>query len=1530
MKHIKPMLKYILTLTILLAISFYCKAELEAPKIVPPMPTITYNNCGMAVVSYLPSQLPVETGCAPISIMDCRIRFFLQSVLNPLDSLSYYDSNTLNFTIPPGNYLIAVKYLGLNVYGSNKIYFSINPPVASPSCPFIDLPNNVKNKKDYFGGKDNYTATPGNGANTLRWYKGQFNSGFLYEGLEFKPSSFYQTLWVASHNSTTGNQSLRVQVYTDFDKDKMFKIYPRISGIKNLEQIMDLNWNEAIRQKSYLDNANRPYQIIDIGITPNWANLITPILYDNDGNSPKNYLPYSKIGEPQMNRYVLTEQHAFYNSPPAGISLTSFPFSETVYEKSSLNRPLEQSAPGDAWKMGAGHTSKNEYIANIASEVRWFKETAINSNLFIASTFYPENTLNKLQSTDENGNRTINFTDLAGKKICDKQEVETNVWLSTYYIYNSMNQLKYILQPAGFKKMVVANNYDIATQLIDFCFQYTYDERGRVIVKKVPGGGLDVFIYDKADRIRFSQNAVLKETNKWMYYKYDVQGRVVSTGIHTNGAPSVALQSYVNSATVHFEKRTDAGYSNLTLPISNFVELTTNYYDDYNFENTITHPSFTPRNEHVASARVFGMLTRTSSRLLKSDGGYSTELYNTYFWYDEEGRPIQTMKEYPNSRSMLTQTNFSFTGLPTVIVKTLKRFGSTLITTKDSLGYDHADRLLDIYFTVNNDNEMHIVNNKYNELGQLMQKFIHYDWMWSDEAYLQTIDYRYNTRGWLTKINNSTLTQDPDNASNRDAFGEELFYDNANFQTATGSDAITAKPQYNGNIAMVQWANKAPNSEALSVSRNTYVYDYDKANRLKSAKSGFENLPQVYNPYITGIFNEEQTFDDNGNILTIKRNNTFGLMDDLTLTYSGNRIQSVNDAILANSFDNDFEDNGSNLATEYMYDLGGNLKEDNNKALKFNYNFLNLPSKMFKSSGTSNDTVKYLYDVAGTRLQKITQNGMHEYIEGFEFDNNLFQFGPTAEGRFRNKKSNALNPQQFVFDYDIKDHLGNVRVILTNEFLNTTVIATEEEPNNTTEMALFLNIQSSRGDKDEQAPSDTTYFPDDKVSELDGVLTNSIGFARTFEMNAGDIVDFSVKYFQEVEPLYNKTNTLISGILGQLKDVFFINNPNFDLLNWEEQQILLEMGENTYGSNSMVSNFLSSLLKDPTKEGYTRSQLVYLYLDREFNLVENMSGSLMAEEVGILGTLAIERMQAERDGFMYIFVVNETTTAIDFDNLIVIHKTGTVLEINDYYPFGLKWYSNGTSLNKYKFGGKELQTELNLNTYDFHARQQDPQLGRFWGVDQKSDEQVDQSSFNYTWNNPVNMADPDGKLPVFLVGAFIGAATDIAIQSITISLSETKTFANDFSGSSVLISTIAGATGAGLASKLGKMGTLAKTGIEGLHDMGFSALSQYSETGSVSISNTLLDAVGGKIAGDIANNKVTKSALNSPEGKVLSNQADRAKRVNDGNPRPSREAKFQEAQSKANNYVEKRAIAGSTAASGFGADLANRLLGIEE
>ncbi|MEG0696503.1 MAG: RHS repeat-associated core domain-containing protein [Algoriella sp.] len=36
---------------------------------------------------------------------------------------------------------------------------------------------------------------------------------------------------------------------------------------------------------------------------------------------------------------------------------------------------------------------------------------------------------------------------------------------------------------------------------------------------------------------------------------------------------------------------------------------------------------------------------------------------------------------------------------------------------------------------------------------------------------------------------------------------------------------------------------------------------------------------------------------------------------------------------------------------------------------------------------------------------------------------------------------------------------------------------------------------------------------------------------------------------------------------------------------------------------------------------------------------------------------------------------------------------------------------------EYKYNGKELQDELNLNLYDYGARNYDPAIGRFFNLD---------------------------------------------------------------------------------------------------------------------------------------------------------------------------------------------------------------------
>ncbi|MCC5943523.1 MAG: hypothetical protein JJT94_01205 [Bernardetiaceae bacterium] len=94
-----------------------------------------------------------------------------------------------------------------------------------------------------------------------------------------------------------------------------------------------------------------------------------------------------------------------------------------------------------------------------------------------------------------------------------------------------------------------------------------------------------------------------------------------------------------------------------------------------------------------------------------------------------------------------------------------------------------------------------------------------------------------------------------------------------------------------------------------------------------------------------------------------------------------------------------------------------------------------------------------------------------------------------------------------------------------------------------------------------------------------------------------------------------------------------------------------------------------------------------------------------------------------------------------------------ILQENHYYPFGMSLVGieerdlqsvQGAEEYRFLFNGKERETALSLHLYDFHARQQDPQLGRFWGVDALAEERNWLSSYNFVQNNPLLRVDPDG------------------------------------------------------------------------------------------------------------------------------------------------------------------------------------------
>ncbi len=87
-----------------------------------------------------------------------------------------------------------------------------------------------------------------------------------------------------------------------------------------------------------------------------------------------------------------------------------------------------------------------------------------------------------------------------------------------------------------------------------------------------------------------------------------------------------------------------------------------------------------------------------------------------------------------------------------------------------------------------------------------------------------------------------------------------------------------------------------------------------------------------------------------------------------------------------------------------------------------------------------------------------------------------------------------------------------------------------------------------------------------------------------------------------------------------------------------------------------------------------------------------------------------------------------------------------------YYPFGMRqsamsyFSGNSEQRNFFLYNGKELQTDFDLDWYDYGARFYDPQLGRWHVPDPMAEARNWLSSYSYVQNNPILRIDPNGML----------------------------------------------------------------------------------------------------------------------------------------------------------------------------------------
>ncbi|NBP67813.1 MAG: hypothetical protein EBU52_03630, partial [Cytophagia bacterium] len=677
---------------------------------------------------------------------------------------------------------------------------------------------------------------------SYQWYKsGNLLSGATQQTYGATDAAVYTT---KQGSITTGaffvQHAFNNQVYPVNAVNTINILKPGVqSPTYNLFTLLPNEISQVVR---YDDGLGRTIQTVAVNQSAIAKDIVVATGYGRQGMIDTTYLPYVSPANNGLfrnnalkgidNNYNSGEQYQFYQGT-SKVASDNYPFARTLFRNTPDAKVVEQGAPGADGQPGSNHTMRNITAWNNATyQVRWWKPNGTTT------ANYSNNTVIVSITTDENGNQIRTYTNTLGQTVLKQVQEGASSWLDTYYIYDEFGRLKYELPPKALAVLGAGSSLDANNVLVaELIYKYTYDNRNRLIVKKVPGAAEQHFVYDKFDRIVLSQDGTLRAqtpTAKWLYVKYDRYNRVVYTGLYTTADLRASLQTAVNNldyATTRWYETEELnaayhGYSNQVFPTGSNTEiLTVNYYDHYNFDRSVDNSAdYSFVSNHLAgqeSSAVLNtrdMATGSKRVTLDINGALtSTWLINVVF-YGKYDRPIQTLS---NNHLYTTVADIStimydFAGKVLKSKTTHYQNAATSVALTDRSEYDHAGRVLKTYRQINTSPEQLLAQYEYNALGQLVDKKLHDV---GGGSFLQSVDFRYNIRGWLKSINNAQLTIDAtNNDETNDYFGMELLYN-------TTENGLGNTPFYNGNISALKW--KGPGYTAGAADQRSYQYTYD-------------------------------------------------------------------------------------------------------------------------------------------------------------------------------------------------------------------------------------------------------------------------------------------------------------------------------------------------------------------------------------------------------------------------------------------------------------------------------------------------------------------------------------------------------------------------------------------------------------------------------------------------------------------------------------------------------------------------------
>ncbi len=980
------------------------------------------------------------------------------------------------------------------------------------------------------------------------------------------------------------------------DKNAIIHSHFRVESINEADAS---DPNKAIITIAYADGLGRGLQTVGYQQSPTNKDIVSgAVEYDKFGRVKRAALTApstDNTGTYQANAFSLA--NSFYGDAYAYLATTGF-------DNSPLNRVREQYGAGNAWRTASKRIQNFDESAG--TDIRYYYLDG-SGNIVLSGT-YPSNSLYKKRIIDEQGHTGIEISDKRGRLVQKQQQDDTG-YITTYYINDGMGRILAVIQPEGYE--LNASITKNSTEWQRWVFSYEYDYRGRMHLKHLPAGGDpssgdEYMVYDKWDRLVWSQTPLQREFGLWSFYKYDAFNREIMRGEKSESRGLSALETEVQAWTGdRYESRTTGGifysYSNSYPQLFSDTDIRQiTYYDNYN--NWLpSGMAFADGGSsvHALYTEVQGLVVGSRSRSSIDNSWLVSVSY-----YDNKGRVIRSFAHNVYNQIEQIDTEYNHAGEFLEAKKTHKNQSGIATTEQTQNELDHTGRVKSISHGINTNTLTKLVSHSFDEIGRVKQKKILPDGNYiaggakefierptqgivtqnntedlarryvllqpttdiqaiNLNSYLarvdanaptgininalQTMDFDWHLRGSLRGINLDNSGNPNPKTSEGDLFSYKLDFETAGL--------------YDGNIGKQYWQGVNDQNQAMGL-RN-YTLGYDALKRIKFATFvgiGSENYS------LSGI-----NYDKNSNITALQRygkvGNGFSQMDNLGYAYNGNKLNQVTDGISGNN-EVDLVPRGSG---NYTYYTDGSLKSDENEGISsiIYDTFLKQPKEIYLTNGT---WIKHFYDGGGALLKTVYSTGEIWEFLGIIYKNGQPYQMAVPEGRA------IYTGGAWQYEFFYTDHLGNTRVAFRangNQLLKTSETAFDP----------YGVVLRSAGQVN-GTPNRNEYQNKEKESTF-GLNRINLG-ARTYNPTIGrmDRVDnYADKYFGLSTFQYSANNPM--RFIDVNGDSLFINDGNKKYL-YQDGKLSLNGNEYTGKMRGFLKEAVKALNKINSTEDGTK------------------------------------------------------------------------------------------------------------------------------------------------------------------------------------------------------------------------------------------------------------------------------------------------------------------------------------------------------